>query len=78
MTCVAAGRQAHLKRQLSEELEWVQKAAKGQQKKGKARLRRYDDLVEEVTLFGSGLHFYASIQATPSGVHDQCNGPMFV
>jgi hypothetical protein len=28
-------------------LEWVNKMAKGQQKKGKARLKRYDDLVAE-------------------------------
>mmetsp|Transcript_19916 Transcript_19916/g.43567 ORF Transcript_19916/g.43567 Transcript_19916/m.43567 type:complete len:675 (-) Transcript_19916:182-2206(-) len=37
--------QSSLKKQIEAELEWVNKMAKGQQKKGKARLRRYDDLV---------------------------------
>jgi energy-dependent translational throttle protein EttA len=40
--------QASLQKQIAGELEWLQQSAKGQQKKGKARLRRYDDLVEEV------------------------------
>jgi hypothetical protein len=42
------GLQAALQKQIAGELEWLQQSAKGQQKKGKARLRRYDDLVEEV------------------------------
>eukprot|EP00959_Pyramimonas_sp_CCMP1952_P064081 1338708-Pyramimonas_sp.AAC.1 len=33
---------ATLKKQIEAELEWVNKNAKGQQKKGKARLRRYE------------------------------------
>jgi hypothetical protein len=40
--------QASLQKQIAGELEWLQQSANGQQKKGKARLRRYDDLVEEV------------------------------
>jgi len=32
---------------LAKELEWVRKQQKGQQKKGKARLRRYDELLAE-------------------------------
>ena len=43
--------QAALQKQIAGELEWLQQSAKGQQKKGKARLRRYDDLVEEVRIF---------------------------
>ena len=39
---------ATVQRQLTEELEWVRSRAKGQQKKGKARMRRYEDLVEQV------------------------------
>ena len=39
---------ATVQRQLTEELEWVRSRAKGQQKKGKARMRRYEDLVQQV------------------------------
>lgn len=45
--------QASLQKQIAGELEWLQQSAKGQQKKGKARLRRYDDLVEEVRSISS-------------------------
>ena len=41
--------QAGLQRSIASELDWVNTNAKGQQKKGKARLRRYDDLLEKVT-----------------------------
>lgn len=40
--------QASLSRSINSELEWVRSNAKGQQKKGKARMRRYEDLVNEV------------------------------
>ena len=43
--------QASLQAQMEAELEWVRSNAKGQQKKGKARLRRYDDLVEEAASY---------------------------
>jgi len=36
-----------LQKQIKAELEWVNKMAKGQQKKGKARLTRYEDLVAQ-------------------------------
>lgn len=41
--------QDSLQRSIASELEWVNSNAKGQQKKGKARLRRYDDLTKQVT-----------------------------
>lgn len=41
--------QASLQRSLANELEWVRSNAKGQQKKGKARMRRYEDLTEQVS-----------------------------
>ena len=40
--------QDSLQRSIASELEWVNSNAKGQQKKGKARLRRYDDLTKQV------------------------------
>jgi hypothetical protein len=43
--------QAGLLKTIEKELEWVGKAAKGQQKKGAARLRRYDDLVAEAAAY---------------------------
>lgn len=49
--CLAVLSQASLQRQIAGELEWLNQNAKGQQKKGKARLRRYEDLVEEVHFF---------------------------
>ena len=42
--------QAGLQRLLDQELEFVRSKAKGQQKKGKARMRRYDELVSQVSL----------------------------
>lgn len=42
--------QASLTRSINQELDWVRSNAKGQQKKGKARMRRYEDLVNEVSL----------------------------
>ena len=41
--------QASLQRSLANELEWVRSNAQGQQKKGKARMRRYEDLTEQVS-----------------------------
>ena len=40
--------QAGLRKSIAAELEWVNANAKGQQKKGKARLRRYEDLTQQV------------------------------
>lgn len=40
-------KQSSLQKAIQAELEWVNKMAKGQQKKGKARLKRYEDLVAE-------------------------------
>ena len=40
--------QAGLQRAIDDELEFVRSKAKGQQKKGKARMRRYDELVSKV------------------------------
>jgi hypothetical protein len=41
---------ASLERSIKSELEWVRSSAKGQVKKGKARLRVYDDLVGRYAL----------------------------
>ena len=41
--------QAGLQRAIDDELEFVRSKAKGQQKKGKARMRRYDELVSKVS-----------------------------
>jgi energy-dependent translational throttle protein EttA len=43
--------QTSLSRAMAAELEWVRSNAKGQTKKGKARLRRYDDLVAQAASF---------------------------
>jgi methionyl-tRNA synthetase len=40
--------QVNLQRSIASELDWVNSNAKGQQKKGKARLRRYEDLAQQV------------------------------
>ncbi len=40
--------QVNLQRSIASELDWVNSNAKGQQKKGKARLRRYEDLTQQV------------------------------
>ena len=45
--------QAGLQRVIDDELEFVRSKAKGQQKKGKARMRRYDELVSKVPAFPS-------------------------
>lgn len=37
-----------LRKAINEELEWVRSNAKGQQKKGKARLRAFDELTQQV------------------------------
>lgn len=42
--------QAGLQKSIAAELEWVNANAKGQQKKGKARLRRYEDLTQQVSI----------------------------
>ena len=56
--------QSALQRTIDAELEFVRSQAQGQQKKGKARLRRYDELLEQVRCpsgsdrqWGSGLGF---------------------
>ncbi|CAK0752347.1 hypothetical protein CVIRNUC_002139 [Coccomyxa viridis] len=41
--------QAGLQRAIDDELEFVRSKAKGQQKKGKARMRRYDELVSKAS-----------------------------
>lgn len=46
--------QDSLQRSIASELEWVNTNAKGQQKKGKARLRRYDDLTKQVMPCAAG------------------------
>lgn len=43
--------QSALNKQIEEELEFINRQAKGQQKKGQARLRRYEDLVEEASKY---------------------------
>ncbi len=44
-----ARKQVALQKHIEAELEWVRSQAKGQQKKGKSRMRRYDELVQQVT-----------------------------
>ena len=44
-------KQDALSRTINQELEWVRKNAKGQQKKGKARLRAYEELCDEANKF---------------------------
>lgn len=57
--------QSALQRTIDAELEFVRSQAQGQQKKGKARLRRYDELLEQARCpswlrqWGSGLGFVA-------------------
>ena len=45
-----AKQQSALQRSIDAELDWVNSKAKGQQKKGKARMRRYDELCAQVGL----------------------------
>ena len=45
-----AKKQTSLGRAIEQELEFLRSNAKGQQKKGKARMRRYDELVDQVGL----------------------------
>ena len=47
--------QAGLQRAIDDELEFVRSKAKGQQKKGKARMRRYDELVSKVLAALAGM-----------------------
>ena len=44
-------KQDSLRRTINQELEWVRSNAKGQQKKGKARLRQYEELCEAANKF---------------------------
>jgi ATP-binding cassette ChvD family protein len=44
-------KQDSLQRTINQELEWVRSNAKGQQKKGKARLRQYEELCEAANQF---------------------------
>lgn len=50
--------QAGLQRLLDQELDFVRSKAKGQQKKGKARMRRYDELVSKASRFGQAPTFF--------------------
>jgi ATPase subunit of ABC transporter with duplicated ATPase domains len=43
--------QSALQKTISKELEWLSRNAKGQQKKGAARLRRYDDLLADAASY---------------------------
>lgn len=43
--------QSSLQRTISAELEFISRQAKGQQKKGQARQRRYDDLVTQASQY---------------------------
>jgi hypothetical protein len=61
--------QASLQKQIAGELEWLQQSAKGQQKKGKARLRRYDDLVEEVRCMSCWLIYHSIYHVICHVVH---------
>lgn len=57
-----AQQQSSLQKAVEEELEWVRSNAKGQQKKGKARLRAFDELQQQVRHFPVStfcLHAYA-------------------
>jgi len=45
-----AKKQTSLGRAIEQELEFLRSNAKGQQKKGKARMRRYDELVDQARL----------------------------
>lgn len=42
-----AQKETGLRKAIDEELKWVRSNAKGQQKKGKARLRVYDELTQQ-------------------------------
>lgn len=46
---VESQKESGLKKAIDEELKWVQSNAKGQQKKGKARLRAFDELSQRVS-----------------------------
>jgi len=46
-----SGKQASLEKALKKELEWVRSGAKARQAKNKARLDRYDDMMEEAKKF---------------------------
>lgn len=43
--------QSALKKTIEHELEFINRKAKGQQKKGQARMRRYDDLVQQANAY---------------------------
>eukprot|EP00899_Mesostigma_viride_P013220 jgi/Mesvir1/2189/Mv16694-RA.1 len=43
--------QSALQKAMAQELEWISKQKQGQQKKGKARLRKYEDLVAEAAKY---------------------------
>jgi len=43
--------QSALQKTIAGELEWINKTAKGQQKKGQARVRRYEDLVAQAAQY---------------------------
>jgi len=43
--------QSSLAKSIEREVEWISKKAKGQQKKGQARMRRYEDLVSQASSY---------------------------
>lgn len=49
--------QSALQRAMDAELDFVRSQAKGQQKKGKARMRRYDELVDQARGPLSGVRY---------------------
>ena len=57
-----AKKQTSLGRAIEQELEFLRSNAKGQQKKGKARMRRYDELVDQV---GIGRLQFATVHTPP-------------
>ena len=64
---VEANKQSGLKKAIEEELEWVRSNARGQQKKGKARLRSYEALTQQVSICLFNLLSLATHPSIPGG-----------
>lgn len=62
-----ARQQTSLQKAIDAELEWVRSNRKGQQKKGKSRMRRYDELVAEVCV-----PIKPPAYTSPPGPHEEC------
>jgi ATPase subunit of ABC transporter with duplicated ATPase domains len=60
-------KQAALQKQIEGELEWVRSQAKGQQKKGKSRMRRYDELVQQVCSSPSSVAIFHRLDQESQG-----------